>query len=439
MRSTTLKPLVALSALLLGLLACSMPGASTPDPAATLLAMTTLQAATLQALQTQAQTTPTPGTLPTLGFPTLPPLASSTPQPASKTATSQPQPLSYCNWAAYVKDVTVPDGTIFAPGSSFTKTWRLQNIGTCNWTSSYGVVFLNGESMNGAAVTNLDDTVYPGQTVDVSVKLSAPSGEGHYRGYWVLRNASGVIFGLGGSDVDPFYVDIKVVGGMTTVFDFVAKCAKADWVSGAGDLNCPGNSGSKHGYVLPLDNPQLEDGTTFHGTGLLTVPEQVYNGYMEGDYQPSSSFAVKKGDRFRSIVNCQYQAYGCDVYFQLQYTLEGDSTVKTLGQFREAYEGSYYTVDLDLGSLAGKNVRFILRVQANGSATADKPLWVAPRIDRPSNLITPTLTPTKTFTPTRTATGVPSSTPTPTATLTPTMTFTPTPTVTDTPTVTPTP
>jgi hypothetical protein len=233
---------------------------------------------------------------------------------------------------------------------------------------------------------------------------------------------------------------------MTTVFDFAANCSSADWLSGAGDLNCPGKSGAKHGYVIPQNHPQLEDGTIFHGAGLLTVPEQVYNGFMEGDYQPSSTpFAVQQGDRFRSIINCQYQAYGCDVYFQLEYRIGDDTTVKLFRQYREVYDGQYYTVDLDLSPLAGKNVRFILRVVANGSATADKPVWVAPRIDRPTNFITPSPTPTKKFTPTptRTTTAVPSSTPTPTFTPTPTATFTltstATPTPTDTPTLTPTP
>jgi len=418
---STFKSLLLASVMLLGLAACNLP-ASTPNPAATLLAMTTIQAATLQALQTQAQSTLTPP-LPTLGFPTLPPLGSSTPLSAAKTAT----PFTYCDWAAYVKDVTIPDGTIFAPGAQFTKTWRLENIGTCTWTSSYALVFFNGDLMSGAATSNLSATVYPGQTVDISVKLSAPASEGSHRGYWILRNASGVIFGIGNSAKNAFYVDIKVVGGMTKVYDFVAKyCTDADWRSGAGDLNC-GHDDSNHGYVIKVDNPQLENGTHYNGVGLLTVPEQVYNGYLKGFYQPFDAFAVKRGDRFRSIINCQYLATGCDVIFRLDYKI--GNSVKTFWQFPEAYEGQYYTVDLDLSSLAGNDVKFILTVLANGSADADKPLWVAPRIDRPSNLITPSATPTKTFTPTMTSTGVP--------TFTPTVTDTPTPT--PTPTLSPTP
>jgi hypothetical protein len=41
--------------------------------------------------------------------------------------------------------------------------------------------------------------------VDVSINLKAPSSNGNYKGWWGLRNASGVMFAQ-------FYVDIKVGG-----------------------------------------------------------------------------------------------------------------------------------------------------------------------------------------------------------------------------------
>src|SRR5689334_5857569 len=434
--SSTLKSFILILCILLSLTACNLPS-NTPNPAATLQAISTAQAATLQALQTQALNTFTPPPLPTLGFPTLPPQGSTTPLPGVKTAT----PSSYCDWAAYIKDITIPDGTIFTPGAQFTKTWRLQNIGTCTWTSSYSLVFSHGNRMNGSVASNLpaSTNVLPGQSIDISVNLSAPVTEGSHRGYWMLRNASGIVFGLGNTAKDPFYVDIRVVGGMTTVFDFATSACSADWRSGAGDLNCPGNVGSNHGYVIKLNNPKLENGTQYNGVGILTVPEQVNNGYLRGFYQPLDTFAVKQGDRFRAIINCEYGANGCNVIFRLEYQIGSAPTVKTFQEFTEAYEGQYYTVDWDLSSLAGKNVKFILAVLANGSASADKPVWVAPRIDRPSHLVTPSATPTKSATPTITATGVPSNTPTPTTTATPTLTATSTLTPTPTPTLTPTP
>jgi hypothetical protein len=52
--------------------------------------------------------------------------------------------------------------------------------------------------------------VAPGQTVDVAVTFTAPSTPGHYVGYWMLRNASGKLFGTGGWADETFYVDIYV-------------------------------------------------------------------------------------------------------------------------------------------------------------------------------------------------------------------------------------
>ena len=428
------KIILIIGVILFVLLACNLPSIS-PGAGPTLPPFATYEAATLNALQTEALGTLTPAPLPTLAFPTLPPLdtpGGATASPAAKTATTS---VSYCDAAAYVSDVTIPDGSVLSPGTQFTKTWRLENIGTCTWTPSYSLVFSSGNRMGGAISSQLARNVYPGQTADISVVLNAPSGQGSYRGYWLLRDSSGVSFGLGGTAGTPFYVDIKVVGAMSTVFDFAANFCDATWKSGAGTLSCPGNAGSQHGWVVQVVNPQLEDGTTYQGLGLLTVPEQVYNGYLQGYYK---AFSVKNGDHFRGIINCRYLAVGCNVVFRLDYQI-GNGSVKTFWQFAEAYEGEYYTVDLDLGSLAGNDVKFILTVLANGSADADKPLWVAPRIDRPSNQVTPSVTPTRT--PTRTKTPTPAISATPTATFTPTAThtFTPTATETETPTVTHTP
>ena len=424
--------------LLTSLAACNLPKA-TPNPAATLQAVYTAQAQMAATLAAQGGTTATPLGLPTVTFPTLPPFTavpSQTPLPP----TAAPQPVTFCDWAAYISDVSVPDGTIFAPGTQFTKTWRLKNIGTCAWTSAYSLVFVRGDGLSSNPTPLIaSGSVPPGQVVDVSVNLTAPTLEGSYRSYWMLRNSSGTLFALGGAARDPFYVDIKVVGGTTRVFDFAGEYCKADWRSGAGDLGCPGNVNGKKGYVIRADNSQLENGQQFNGPALLTVPENVNNGFLQGYYQP---FTVQKGDRFRAILNCQYLATGCNATFRLDYQI-GNSQVQTIWQFNEAYEGQSYAVDTDLSALAGYQVRFILTVLSNGPAENDRPVWMAPRIDRPSNLVTPSATPSATSpaTATVTATGLP-----PTTTATPTSTATvavlspsATPTVTATATVTATP
>jgi hypothetical protein len=117
--------------------------------------------------------------------------------------------VTLCDWAAFIKDVTIPDGTEFAPGEVFTNTWRLKNIGTCTWTPDYDIVFSSGAQMSGTTM-QMPGYVAPGQTVDVAVTFTAPSTAGHYVSYWMLRNASGNLFGTDSWAEESFYVDMYV-------------------------------------------------------------------------------------------------------------------------------------------------------------------------------------------------------------------------------------
>jgi hypothetical protein len=158
----------------------------------------------------------------------------------------------------------------------------------------------------------------------------------------------------------------------------VAKVCDAKWVSGAGTLPCPGTDGDAKGWVLTLTNPQLETGATDTRPGLLTNPQNTTNGYIQGTYP---AFRVQAGDRFQSIINCQYNATSCYVIFRLDYQI-GEAAPKTFWTFGEKYEGQYYQANIDLSSLAGQDVKFILTVMAGSYAAGDRAVWVAPRIQR---------------------------------------------------------
>ena len=73
--------------------------------------------------------------------------------PAASIGTQSAAALPACDWAQFVADVTVPDGTTFAANQTFTKTWRLKNIGFCTWTTSYALVFDSGNSMGGPTIS----------------------------------------------------------------------------------------------------------------------------------------------------------------------------------------------------------------------------------------------------------------------------------------------
>jgi hypothetical protein len=160
----------------------------------------TAQAATNPTVTSTVQKTTTPTSIPTENLSVLPThvkdsLISSSP--------------SVCDNVAYVSDITIPDGTVVSPGQSFTKTWRVQNTGTCNWTTSYVLGFITGETMEGEA-TVLTSDVYSGNQIDISVSMVAPTTTGTYVGYWKLQNSAGTSFG------ETLYVQIKVVESTST-------------------------------------------------------------------------------------------------------------------------------------------------------------------------------------------------------------------------------
>src|SRR5512134_3372356 len=87
-----------------------------------------------------------------------------------------------CDRAQFVTDVTVPDGMRFSPGATFTKTWRLRNIGTCTWTAAYTMVFDSGTQMGTTTSVPFAQDVPPGGTIDLSVNMTAPNTAGNYTG-----------------------------------------------------------------------------------------------------------------------------------------------------------------------------------------------------------------------------------------------------------------
>lgn len=307
---------------------------------------------------------------------------SQTPTPAPPTATAVLPTLTPsatalpCNMAQFVYDVSVPDGTALAPGTRFIKTWRLMNIGSCTWTTDYALVFVDGDRLSAPAGVVLPGDVRPGAVIDVSVDLQAPNQAGSYRGNWKLRDAAGVLFGLGRKNA-PFYVDIKVDSSLRgDALDFVAAACQAQWTSGGGSLPCQGANNDSRGFVLRLEQPTFETGFISDEAGLLTYPQMVTDGVIRGKFP---EVQVDLGDHFAAVLSCAYKAESCDVNFQLDYQIGGGS-IQTLATWHKVYDGEFNLVDVDLSSLAGQSVSFILTVFANGSPAQDRAEWIAPHI-----------------------------------------------------------
>lgn len=101
------------------------------------------------------------------------------------------QDLSGCELsAAFVRDVTVPDGTVFEPGESFVKTWELKNTSDCDWEG--GLILQNVEDPQRIEPI---PKVAAGETFEISVSLEAPSTPGEYRSEWQICTGEGECFG----------------------------------------------------------------------------------------------------------------------------------------------------------------------------------------------------------------------------------------------------
>ncbi|AOH42918.1 hypothetical protein BEQ56_05170 [Anaerolineaceae bacterium oral taxon 439] len=140
---------------------------------------------------TAIASTPAPPPAPPAVPTALPPAASAVP-----TAREIPDPVG-CEDAKLVSHVSIPDGTTLLPAQPFKKTWRIQNSGSCAspWTPSYQLVYSRGERMNGLWGVHLTKNVGRGETVDISVDLTAPSAPGEYSGIWMMADGEGNVFG----------------------------------------------------------------------------------------------------------------------------------------------------------------------------------------------------------------------------------------------------
>lgn len=189
MRSNNSPIITIVSALALIMSACSSQ--PTPDVAA----ISTAAAQTVEARFTQqaAQITATPAP------------ATSTPTPEATTAPKTPPTETVapaangkaCYAMTFLSDITIPDGMIVAPGATFTKTWRVRNDGNCVWDQKYSLELAKGDALGTVTKTPLTRIVNPGESIDLSIDLTAPKTEGNYAGYWHVATPFGGYMGVG--------------------------------------------------------------------------------------------------------------------------------------------------------------------------------------------------------------------------------------------------
>ncbi len=265
-------------AICLGLSACNLPtGNST---ASDITNQQTSVALTVAVLQTQISITETPSVpqiatnTPGAELPTSTLTATATVQPPTPTITFTPAPTFRIS---KVTDVNFPDDTLVKPNTEFTKTWRITNGGTGTWTPGFKLVFVSGDAMGGPASVAIGQTVLPGNSLDVSVKLKSPGTTKTYQGKWMLQTDTGTTFGLGANADGAFWVKIKVDQplAVTAATISVAPAAYTGVCPGALAITASvtANTSGKITYyfITSLGNSGTLD-LTFDAAGAKTTP-----------------------------------------------------------------------------------------------------------------------------------------------------------------------
>ncbi len=113
----------------------------------------------------------------------------------ASTGTEGPSPTPACLGLRYVRDVTIPDNTPMTPAQVFTKSWLVENSGTCPWEPGFQVVLIGGLAMGGSPF-QLTQQVGPGGRIQISIKMVAPTDQtGIVQGTWKMADATGTTFG----------------------------------------------------------------------------------------------------------------------------------------------------------------------------------------------------------------------------------------------------
>jgi hypothetical protein len=185
---------------------------------------------------------------------------------------------------------------------------------------------------------------------------------------------------LGGTQGRSFFVDIKVAVS-SSGFDLYTRATDASWVGSAGVVTFGGPDTDANGFAMYRTGSKVEDGTA-PAKVLEIHPQFVNNGVMTGLYP---AYTVVPGEHFKAKIGFLAKADGTcglgDAKFQLNYKEAG--VLKTLGEWTDTCNGALKDIDVDLSSIAGKNVQFALAVLANGPADQDWGIWIRPEIILP--------------------------------------------------------
>ena len=146
-----------------------------------------------------------------------PPAPTATTPAQPTTPPTQPTTAPCVNGMRFVADLNLDDNNMqspppISPGQPFSKGWRIQNSGTCAWTTAYRLVYVSGNvpgASMGGQPTAVSGFVSAGQQYDMFVNLVAPLSPGVYQGIWQMVDEQSRPFG------DRIWVGITVPAAPT--------------------------------------------------------------------------------------------------------------------------------------------------------------------------------------------------------------------------------
>ncbi len=207
--------------------------------------------------------------------------------------------------AKYISDDGT-DGTTYAPNTAFTKTWTVKNTGTCTWDSRYLVYQISGAFMTqqpGYWFVPPENTVEPGQTVDIHVGMTSPPMKGNYKSYWSLKNEDGEIIPIaGGANGNSFYVEIKVKYGYVDTGAVTATAIDIVPEQGSGDACEAASTYFVHAKIST-------DGPATVSYEIGSTAGQISAGYFDdnGDLSPYVRGTLKFGQADTKTINLRFE------------------------------------------------------------------------------------------------------------------------------------
>ena len=156
-------------------------------------------------------TTPTPFIPPTSQAPLIEPNLIIIPSPTNDQVRIVPLPTiiptidqtNCVNNLTFLEDLTIPDNSFISFGAAIDKQWRVENSGTCNWTSEYRLRHTGGASIGAPEEVALFPARSGTQAI-IQITFTAPFEEGLYDSAWQAFDPDGLPFG------DPVYIRIIV-------------------------------------------------------------------------------------------------------------------------------------------------------------------------------------------------------------------------------------